>query len=495
MTSQALPVKSKSIIRNKTVFHFTIAAIIGVFLYLLLQPQEGQLTESGVRTLSVVIPTIYLWVTLNTHWTCLLFPAMMVVAGIMAPVAVWQASLGNFVVMNALAFTILCTVLAEKGVMDKVAVWFMTRRFCKGRPYAFLAMFYLSEMVLGIFMTNVAITILFVNLTVKICEQIGVKKGHTLNNILHIGIMWVNGIQSAASPITMGILMIGILASVGVVVTMAQWFLAGVALTILGLIFVMIAVRIYNPDVEPLKKLDLDEIARSVPPLSKSAKMTAIVVASAFALVVLPDFFVMFGILPGFFKWISGLTTPTIAILGVIALCVLPSKNEKGESEQLLDFPKIAPKVPVTILLFIACIQLMTVPIAADWTGIVSWMSANISPLVEGLAPVTVMIILVVFTIIQTNFLSTVVTMNLYFFVGVALLGGAGINIGAWGILIAFAANVAFLTPGASLTTPFFYGPGHVEMATAARINLVFMGLSFIKLLILMPFLFWLIST
>jgi hypothetical protein len=35
------------------------------------------------------------------------------------------------------------------------------------------------------------------------------------------------------------------------------------------------------------------------------------------------------------------------------------------------------------------------------------------------------------------------------------------------------AANVSFLTPDASLTTPFWYGPGHVEMSFDTKINLV----------------------
>ena len=486
MTSQAaVATPQKGFIKNKTVFHVLIALAIGASLFVVLQPQEGQLTEAGVRVLSVTIPTIYLWVTLNTHWSCLLFPLLIIASGVMAPAAVWRASMGNFIVMNALVLVIICTVLADRGVMDKIAVWFMTRKVCRGRPYVFMCMFFLSKLIVGLSMSNTPISILYINLTSKICDQIGVKKGHSLNRILYIGTLWANGIQSSASPITFGIMMIGILAGLGVVVTMAQWLLAGLALTFLGIIFIMIGVRIYNPDISPLKNLDFDALARSAPPLTKRARATAIVSVATLALIMLPDFFVMSGIFSGLFRWISGLTSPAIAIAGVVALCIIPC-----DGRQLLDFPKAVAKVPMTILLFIACIMLMTETIAADWAGIIPWMSANISPLVAGLSPVTVMIILMVLCIIQTNFLSSTVTMNLYFFVGVALLAGTDINIGAWGILVAMAANVSFLTPGASLTTPFWYGPGHVEMSFATKINLVFIGLSVIKLVIMIPILF-----
>ena len=173
--------------KNKTIFHVIIALCLGVILFFVLRPQEGQLTEAGVRVLSVTVPTIYLWITLNTHWTCLLFPLLIIVSGVMAPIPVWQASMGHFTVINVFAFIILCTLLAERGVMDKAAVWFMTRKICRGRPYVFLGMFYLSQMIIGLFMSNTPISILYVNLTLKISEQIGVGKSHSLNRILHIG--------------------------------------------------------------------------------------------------------------------------------------------------------------------------------------------------------------------------------------------------------------------------------------------------------------------
>ena len=484
MSSQAIAAQSKGLIKNKTVFHVTIALIIGIIVYLVLQPQDGQLTEAGIRVLSVTIPTIYLWVTLNTHWTCLLYPLLIVASGTMAPASVWQASMGNFIVMNALVFLILCMLLAERGIMDKLALWFMSRKMCRGRPFVFLGMFYLSKLIVGLSMSNTPISILYINLTTKITEQIGVKKGHSLNRILYIGTLWANGIQSSASPITFGIMMIGILAGMGVVVTMAQWLVAGLALSFLGIIVIMIGVRIYNPDVTLLKNLDIDLLVRDVPPLTKRAKATAVVVAATIALVMLPEFFILAGIFPDLFRWISGLTSPAIAIAGVVALCIIPC-----DGEQLLDFPKSVSKVPLTILLFIACIMLMTATIAAEWTGIVPWLSANISPLVDGFSPLTVMIILMILCVFQTNFLSSTVTMNLYFFVGVALLADTGISIGAWGILVAMAANVSILTPGASLTTPFWYGPGHVEMSFATKINLVFILLSIIKLVIMIPIL------
>jgi len=41
------------------------------------QPENG-LTVLGVRVLAVTIPTLYLWLTVNTSWCALLFLALLI---------------------------------------------------------------------------------------------------------------------------------------------------------------------------------------------------------------------------------------------------------------------------------------------------------------------------------------------------------------------------------------------------------------------------------
>ena len=58
---------------------------------------------------------------------------------------VWAGSLGSFVVMTVIAYMLLNVCLKETGVIDRIALWFITRRFVRGRPYAFLAMFFFVQ--------------------------------------------------------------------------------------------------------------------------------------------------------------------------------------------------------------------------------------------------------------------------------------------------------------------------------------------------------------
>ena len=70
--------------KNKTCFHVGIALILGLLIGFGLHPVNG-LTDLGVRVLAVTIPTLYLWLTVNTGWCALLFLGLLILTGAMTP--------------------------------------------------------------------------------------------------------------------------------------------------------------------------------------------------------------------------------------------------------------------------------------------------------------------------------------------------------------------------------------------------------------------------
>lgn len=51
-----------------------------------------------------------------------------------------------------------------------------------------------------------------------------------------------------------------------------------------------------------------------------------------------------------------------------------------------------------------------------------------------------------------------------------------------FGIVIAFAAALATLTPSAAVPSPLFFGPGYVTMKSTIKYNIIFLIVSFIVL-------------
>jgi len=485
----------KSLLKHGYI-HYLIALVIGILIALLLKPTatdevEG-LTHLGVRLIAIVIPTLYLWLVANTHWTSLLFLGALAATQVMGdnPGQVWANSMGHFAVIMVMTFVLLDYSLNETGVADKVVNWFITRRFTKGRPYAFLTMFFFANLFVGLFMQNLALAVMYVGLTVKVCEKIGVKKGEKLYTCLMLGTLWGSNVLSIASPIAknMPLIMMGLVYSAtggAVRITFAQWLAAGIPFAIIMFGILMLCIRIMNPDVSPLKNIDFDELEATSPPLSKRGKIAIIAMLALVAFILMPDILIILapagsGVY-NIARYLVQISVAVPAIVTVAALCII-----RAEGKPVMDFTAAVKNVPIPLLIFMAAV--VALPIGSPAVGIVPWIRNGLEPLVAGMTPAGVTVMLVFGIFLLTNIASNVVVMTLFFNIGFALLWGGPMNIAAVSIVIAFAVSaMACLTPAASLMTPLYYGPGHITMRNSFKWNLAFALLSFGFMLAFIP--------
>ena len=484
---------SPSLLSNRS-FHCLVALVIGLALAFGLSPQEGLLTAEGVRAVAVIVPVLYLWITVDTSWTSLMLFGLLVVTGVMSPAAVWANSLGAMSVTMIIVYFLVAVNLAEVGVINAAAMWFITRPIAKGRPYVLLAMIFFPYLILGLLMPTIPLTVIYIGFVTKLCEKACIQKGHSLYTYLFLALMWGNGRFTPGTPIggPLPIMMIGMLyTQMGVSVSFAQWMAVGVPFTLIGFVFIMGSVLIVKPDVSPLKDLDVSELAANTPPLSRGGKIAVAVTVCLIAVLVIPEVLFRAGIMTGItgeiVRW--GPNIPGIA--AIVILCIL-----KDQGQPIMDFAQTAKGVPLGVVLFVATINLIGVPLAAVpppgamETGIVAWLGSLIRPAVEGFAPYTVFILLILVAILITNLMSTTVTMMLCFNIGVAVMLGSGANITVFGVLLTLACNLSYLTPSASFATPLFYGPGHITMANSYKYNLMYLVFGMITLLLVAPIAF-----
>jgi len=485
---------STSLLKNKN-FHYLMAFVIGIALAFGLQPQEGLLTAEGVRAVAVIIPIMYLWITVDTSWTSLVLFALLIVTGVMTPGAVWAGSMGAMGVTMIIVYFLIAVNMAEQGVINVVTKWFLTRRIAKGRPYVLIGMLLAPYLLLGYVMPTIPLTVLYIGLVTKLCEKTGIKKGDKLYTYLFLALFWGNGRFTASTPIggPIPIMMISLLyAQTGVTVTFLQWMMVGVPFAFIGFIFIMLILLVVKPDVSPLRDVDIDEVVKDTPPLTRSGKIVVAVAGGLVAFLIIPELLMHAGIMPNIFRTIVGWgpNVPAIAAIGI--LCMLRGDNK----EPVMDFAKTAKGVPLSVILFVATINLISIPMAAvppagvAETGIVPWVGSLIRPMVAGLSPYMVFIVLIFAGIVITNLISTTVTMTLCFTVGVAVMMGTGVNMTVFGVLITLAVNLSFLTPAASFSAPLFYGAGHITMANSFKYNLLYIVFGIITLLLVTPIAF-----
>jgi len=477
--------------------HYLAALLMGVLIFLFLQPtatEEAEgLTELGVRLIAVLVPTLYLWIVANTHWTSLMLLGALAAMQILGedPGLVWANSMGHFAVIMVTTFIMLDYSMNETGATDKIVSWFITRKFVRGRPYAFLTMFFFANIFVGIFMQNLALAVMYLGLTVKLCDKIGVKQGDKLYTCLILGTFWGGNILSVASPIAknLPLIMMGLVygATGGEVrISFAQWLAAGIPFALIMFGLLMLCIRLMNPDVSPLKNIDFDELKSASPPMSKRGKIVLAVMLCLTAVILLPD--IISAIAPagsGIYniaRYFMQISVAVPAIAAVVALCLI-----RAEGKPVMEFTDAVKHVPITLLIFMAAVVVL--PIGSPAVGIVPWIRTGLDPLVAGMTPVAVMGVLVFGILLLTNIASNVVVMTLFFNIGFALLWGGQISIAAVAIVITFAVScMACLTPSASLTAPLYFGPKHITMKNSAKWNLIFILLAFILMLIFIPF-------
>ena len=465
---------------KKEYIHYLIALIIGIVIWFALPASNG-LTDIGVHVIAILIPVLYLWLTTNTHWTCFLALALLVMTQAMTANEVWAGSMGHFVVITVLAYMLLNICLKQTGVINKIAIWFVTRKFVQGRPYAFMAMFFASNVIIGMFMDNLSLAVIYIGITGVLCEEIGVKKGDPFYTCMFTGVMWGNVILSIASPIAHAlpnIIMGSAEAQLGITITYGQWLAVGVPFAALCYLAIMLVVLIWRPDTTAFKNFDVEAVKKKYPPLDARGKFSAFIFVLVVIFVLAPS--ILKDVNP-FFAYLNNIGVVIPALLAIVVLALV-----RMDGKPILNVPAAMKEVAWPPIIFAGTVSVFATPLSAENTGISPWLG-NIFSFVNGLPPFAVVVILMVFAIIMTNFLSNTVTMVLFFNIGVIVLANGNTNMGVFTIIIALAASMASLTPSAAVPSPLFFGPGQVTMKNTLKWNLIWIPLTFVILVVLFP--------
>ena len=312
---------------KKEYIHYLIALIIGIVIAVALKPGNG-LTDIGVRVVAIMIPCLYLWLTTNTHWTSLLALGLLVMTQAMTANEVWANSLGHFVVITVLCYMILNVCLKETGVIDKIAIWFVTRKFVQGRPYAFMAMFFASNVIIGMFVDNLSLAIIYIGITEVLCKHLGLKKGDPFYTCMFTGVMFGNVLLSICSPIAHAlpnIIMASCESVFGITITYAQWLAVGIPYAAVMYVVIMLVVLIWHPDTSAFKNYDVEKVKAEQEPLSKEGKISAAVFIIVVFFVLAPS---LLQNVSGFFSYLNSIGVVIPAIMGIVFLALIRSNGK-----------------------------------------------------------------------------------------------------------------------------------------------------------------------
>ena len=463
---------------RKNYLHYAIALVIGLLLYFLL-PETNGLTHTGVKVIAILVPVLYLWLTTNTHWTSIFALGLLVMTGAMTANEVWAGSMGHFVVITIITYFMLNVCLKETGVINKIAIFFITRKFVKGRPMAFFAMFFAAQLILGLFMDNMSLAIIFIGISEQICEEIGIEKGEPFYTAIFLGTLWCNVIYSITSPIAHALpnIIMGLAQSqLGVEISYTGWLAVGVPATVLMYIIIMICMRIWHPKADKFMEYDIEQLKHKYPPLDVRGKFAAIIFICVVLMILLPSF--LKDAFPGMWGYWYNIG---VVIPAILAIAILSIVNLKGKP--VLDAPAALKQVPWPAVIFAGTVSVFATPLSSDVTGISTWLGNVLRPIFSDMPVILIIVILCLLAVLMTNFLSNTVTMVLFFNIGIVLFNQSQYSMAAFTVLIALASGLATCTPSAAVPSPLFFGPGYVTMKATLKYNLLFVILGVVVLL------------
>ena len=449
---------------NKKLMHTIIALVIwAIFKWLI--PAPAPMTDTGMEICGVFVMATYLWITVETGWTSILTVSMVAISGAMSATNAIKSSFGDWMFAFLMACMLVNHVLSETGISRRIAVWFITRKFVKGRPYIIVLMFFAAMFVLGLGMTSSATCVMFLALAKEILDTCGFDRKDKFSQFLFCSIAAITIAGNGMTAIGHGNFITGIgwvAEAFSIEISVAQSAAIGCSIGIVWiLLLVLIMAKIYKIDASKLVNLDIDALRATVPPMNKKE-----IFAGVMFLVVI-FFWVGKDLLSGlvgipFFKslrtFISSLGSAIPVLLCVCVFCVVPI-----DGEPLMNFNKATKSIAWQSCMMIGTVRLLGTVVNQEDLGIVAWIQEVFGPMVQSLPPFIFVAVCVGAVLLLTNFVSNSIAMVLFKVAAPLIALMPGVNGPALGVLMICAAHYAMWTPGCTTTTSFVVGSGDAD--------------------------------
>lgn len=378
------------------------------------------------------------------------------------------------------------------------------------KPPSIILGFMVATALLSMWISNTATTIMMLPIGIAIVQQLGTEANSTNHNAfakaLVLGIAYAASIGGIATLIgtPTNVIFTGVIAEkYGRDISFANWMLFATPIAIVLLMaswYYLVYIRFkVHGDKSVIAENGLGEINSYQTTLGKiSYEEKAVLLV--FCVVALAWMTRSFLLNP----WLSQLTDTIIAIIGAIALFIIPTKNKRTNRETtdislddvddspatILDW-ETAVKIPWgVILLFGGGLSLAN---AFDKTGLATWIGTQIELL--GVLPLFLLLLLLITAVnFLTEITSNVATVSMILPVLASLALSIGVHPYVLMIGATCAASCAFMLPVATAPNAIVFGSPYIQMEDMVKagigLNIVSILLFSVYVYVVMPWVF-----
>lgn len=433
--------------------NITLLVAIAVMLAFRAIPPTGALTEEAMAVFGIFFASLIMWMGISIDWPCLITLLMIGFLPSYGFSKTFSGAFGNSTVAFLIFTFMLVYPLSKTNFVRRCTVAFITNRVARKGAWHFMCFMWAAVTFMGLFISPSVLFVAFMPFLEDIFAVLGLKKGSKTANCMMMGTAFAISLSSGMTPIghVWPTLAMGYYASAtGHEINQFQFMAMGIPtglliLAAMALIFRFILRPVDTADVEPQKAMAL---RGTVPPPDRKEKTVLFAMAVTVLLWIVPS--LVKGIWPALYSTVNAWTTAMPPMVGCLILFVL---TDDGKS--IMSFADTSKNVMWgSILMTATATQLGSCLTNAD-IGITAWLSELLAPVALALPTSALVVFFVVWTVIETNFSSNIVTTTVVSAIALSVtlaLPEGTVSVPAIIALIGFGASVCNMTPAGQST-------------------------------------------
>ncbi len=440
--------KQERIYFIKVVIFFTLLFGFG---YL---PAVAPLTQLGMKVLGIFLGLLFAWTTIGLLWPSIVGLMVLVAVQAMDIKTALASGWGSSALLLIFFMTVIAACVEQSGLSHRIAVWFISCRITRGRPWLFIAAFLFSTFIISAVTSTIPAIMICWSILYSICEEVGYKPHDPFPSFMIVGIVAAAAFGLALFPFkTIGITIFGVLENMtGLTADYLTYVCFTFPMGILCIVvYILFGKMFFKLDVSLLKNRPERAFGDMDAELTEHQKMIAGFVGLLILLLIAP------GMLPEEFFLTEILDR--IQAVGTTFLIVAIMCCIKTEGEPILDFPKVVSQgMQWNVIFLVSVVMPLSRVLTSEETGITDFMMRALSPLLAGHSPTVFLLIIVLTAIAVTSIILQSIGGAILLTVFYPFAISLGINPLMLTSLLVFTCHFGILIPSASPMAALLHG-------------------------------------
>ena len=395
--------------KKRSLYPLHLVIGFGLLALFWLMPPIDPITPMGMRCAGAFIAMVYLWSACDTLWPSLVGLFFLAISGYGGEGGfngVWMQAVGVYTVLLTLFSMVLFGAMDEVGDTKYIAKWFLTRKIFKGRPFVFMAIFYICVFAISAVCQPMTALIILWPVGISLMNTLGVTRDEKFWRYFFVGMFAVATLSQPLFPF-MGAQLIpyaafqSMTAAMGTPMTIpiGQYMVVDIVMTALIMAIYILAMKfVFRVDFSKLKAVDPAMIEKEMPlpPMNLPQKIYLIMVTCFLIMMLVPSFFKDFTIC----KALNFIGPMGIALIWIMLFLII-----RIDGQPLLNFKEVAYRqFNWGIFFMIAAAVYGANTLSDEATGIPDFLIQALTPLLGGRSEMAFVAIMFTVALIVTNF-------------------------------------------------------------------------------------------